>query len=296
MGDAPLADANRTRPASPRPPAAPADPRQALAQQYLQQAQSKLVEEEADAPRGRRGDRRGAESRTAAGLSLSIDKSIFIHALLVYVALTFAAFVVLLLYVFMNQTAAPGGMIAVVTGSVAIGVGFIVFAALSYASVCYLSIIETTTCGHTEIRDALYGGWREWFWTLPSTVGMLAVAAGIGWLVSLIAPANVWLLVDLAFVLLYPVLQLSALETGSPLAPVSLQVVRSLVRRPLAWLLFYALSVGLITFTWLAGRAAWHDPPFVTLVIMGVVVTAVLFIYGWLLGQLANVISLGEES
>jgi hypothetical protein len=142
----------------------------------------------------------------------------------------------------------------------------------------------------------LYGGWREWFWTLPSTVGMLGIAAAFGWGLSFLVPASMWITVGLSLVLVYPVLQLSTLETGSPLAPVSLMVARSLVQRPVVWLAFYAVSLAMIGAICVVARVAWHDPPIITMFIMGPLVTVALFFYAWLLGQLARLISTGEES
>jgi hypothetical protein len=298
-----LPDANRAKPSSPRPAVSgesprqpaepPLDPRQALAQQYLRAAREKLAEEEASAPRSAR---RAAQPQ-AAGFSLSIEKSTFVHVVLVAIAITFVAIGLVLLYAFMNQTAAPGGMIAVVVNSVAIPAGVLAFAVMSYASVCFLGIIESTSRGHTGVQDMLYGGWREWFWTLPSTLGMaiLAIMLAVG--LSYVVPIDVWLLIDLSLVFVYPVLQLSTLETGSPLAPVSWLVLGSLAKRPVAWLAFYALSFGLIGMLWLLGHLAWHDPPFITLLILGPAVTVALFFYAWLLGQLARLISsTGEKS
>lgn len=288
-----MPDANRTKPTSPRPAAEPPlDPRQALAQQYLRNAKAKLAEEEASAPRA---SRRAAVEPQAAGWSLSISRSTFVHLLLVSVAMTFVALLLLMMYFFLYQTAAPGGMIAVVVYSIAIPMGVFTFAGLSYLSVCFLGIIESTSRGHTDVQDVLYGGWREWFWTLPSTLGMLAIAALLGWGLSLVVPVGVGALIGLSLVLLYPILQLSTLETGSPLAPVSLTVCRSLVQRPFAWLVFYAISLVLLGMVWIVGRVAWHDPPIVTMFVMGPAVTVALFFYAWLLGQLARLISMGEK-
>lgn len=288
-----MPDTNRSKAAPSRPASEPAvDPRQALAQQYLQQAQSKLAEEEASRPKA---VRRAAQPRSTAGFSVSIDKSVYLHAMLVSIALAFAALMILMCYAFMNQSAVPPGMMGVVVYTIAIPVGVVTFAALSYVSVCFLSIVESTTAGHTEIGEALYGGWREWFWTLPTTLGMLAIAAAVGWGLSFLVPVSVWLLIEICFVVAYPILQLSALETGTPTAPVSYMVVRSLVKRPVAWFVFYAISLALVSTVWFIARLAWYDPPVVTMIIMGPVLAVALFAYGWLLGQLATLISTGDE-
>jgi hypothetical protein len=101
---------------------------------------------------------------------------------------------------------------------VALPAGIITAAALGYLSVCFLDVIESTSIGHTNV-DSLQGDWRDWFWTLPATLGMLAMAAAIGWILSLVLPVNVWLLIALCALMLYPVFQLSSLEAGSPVVP-----------------------------------------------------------------------------
>jgi hypothetical protein len=271
-----------------RPAEPPLDPRQALAQKYLRDAQAKLAEEEAEAPRAAR---RAAAKPGATGWSVSVDKSTFVHLLLVATAITLVSLMVLLLFAFMGQNAAPGGMIGVVVNSVAIPVGAVTFAGLSYLSVCFLGIVESTSQGHTDVQGMLYGGWREWFWTLPSTLGMVAISVILGVGLSYAVPLSAWALIGLSLVFVYPVLQLSTLETGSPLAPVSWMVCRSLFRRPVAWLALYVMSFALVGLLWLLGHVAWHDPPFVTMLVLGPAATAALFFYAWLLGQLARLIS-----
>jgi hypothetical protein len=178
----------------------------------------------------------------------------------------------------------------VVARVVALGTGFLTVAAWAYVSVCYLGIIESTSTGHTNV-DALEGDWREWFWTLPASLGMLAISAAVGWGLSFLIPVSVWWLIALAVLLTYPILQLSSLETGTPLAPLSLPVLASLVKHPVAWFVLYVISFALADVVWLVARLAWNDPPYSTMLIMGPIVTVALFFYAWLLGQLAQLIS-----
>jgi hypothetical protein len=101
----------------------------------------------------------------------------------------------------------------------------------------------------------------------------------------------VWILIGLSALVLYPYLQLSSLETGSPLSPLSLPVLQSFARHPAAWFVLYAVSFAMANVLWVLGRMAWRDPPYVTLAIMGPMVAVALFFYAWLLGQLAHLIS-----
>jgi hypothetical protein len=278
-----LPDVNRSRPAAAKSvPSAPDDPRLALAQQYLKSASADVAEKEAAQRQPHRGKSRPSNGPPRA-FSLTITPATIVHVLLSMVAFTFAAVAALWCLHLLLLNFAAGRIVALPTG-------VIVFAALSYVSVIFLSIIETTSAGRTEV-DSLPGDWRDWFWTLPSTLGMLGVAAFVGWFLSLGLPINVWLLIGLCALLLYPVLELSTLENGSPVAPLSLPVLQSMARHPFGWFIFYAITFALANLLWMVGRLAWHDPPYVTVLIMGPLVTLALLFYAWLLGQLALLIS-----
>ncbi len=273
----------------PAKPAAsePVDPRVAIARQYMKSAAADLAEKEAELPRSRRTS--SATGGTQAAFAFSISPATFLHVLLSVITVTFCACAWLWCFVLMmNYMTFDAGRI------IAMPTGFVTAATLGYLSICYLGVIESTAAGHTEV-DILQGDWRDWFWTLPMTLGMAAVAAGIGWLLSLALPISVWLLIALCLFLLYPVLQLSALETGSPLAPLSVVVVRSITKHPFAWLVLYGGSFAVMQGLFLVYRLAWVDPPFATILVLGPMVTVALFFYAWLLGQLAHLISTGKE-
>jgi hypothetical protein len=124
---------------------------------------------------------------------------------------------------------------------------------------------------------------------------MLAAAAFIGWLFSIAIPINVWVVIAVTVLWLYPLLQLSALETGSPLQPLSLPVLQSFVRHPFGWFIVYGISFALAQALWMIAQKAWHDPPYSTVAIMAPIVTVALFFYAWLLGQLASLISVENK-
>jgi hypothetical protein len=286
-GQSTLPEVNRPKPVAGRTQQqAPTDPRQALAQQFLQKAKVDVAEKEAAQPRARRA------AQTADGstkpFSLSIESATFVHILLAAFALTFAALAMTLTYHMLHVNFVVGRVIALPTG-------IIVAAALGYLSVCFLGVIESTSTGHTSV-DALQGDWRDWFWTLPATLGMLAVAAAIGWILSLVTPLNVWFLIALCVLILYPVFQLSSMEAGSSAVPLTLPVVRSIVERPMAWFVLYAMSFAVVTSLWFVGRAAWRDPPYATIVVTAPLAAVALFFYAWLLGQLACLISTEKKS
>jgi hypothetical protein len=285
-----LPDVNRPKPVAGRPAQSsqspPVDPRTALAQQYLKKAEAELAEKEAAQPPSRRRAQSGSGSTRP--FSLSLAPSTLIHILLSAFSLTFAALAVTLTYHMLHVNFVVGRVIALPSG-------IITAAALSYLSVCFLDVIESTSIGHTNV-DALQGDWRDWFWTLPATVGMLAVAAAVGWILSLVLPVNVWFLIALCALLMYPVFQLSSLEAGSPVVPLTLPVVQSIPRRPLAWFVVYAISFAVVGALSFVGRVAWRDPPYATILVLGPLVAVALFFYAWLLGQLAHLISTENKS
>lgn len=282
-----MPEAHRSRPGAGKPAeTAPVDPRLALAQQYLKSASTDLANKEREAARGRRAAAVAAGEKPRA-FSVSVSPATFVHVVLAVVVLTFAALAALWCLHLLLLNFVAGRIVALPTGVV-------VFASLSYLSALFLGVIESTSTGRTEV-DSLPGDWQEWFWTLPGTLGMLAIAAFIGWFLSLGLPVNVWLLIALCALVLYPVLQLSSLETGSPLSPLSLPVLQSIARHPVAWFVLYAISFAVANVLWVTARLAWNDPPYSTILIMGPIVTLALFFYAWLLGQLALLISMDKE-
>jgi len=275
-----MPDAKRST-SPPKPPETePVDPRTALARKYLQEAEAKLAEEEAGRPRARRP--------TANGFAFSIAPATFLHVVLAAFALTFDFLALVLTYHMLHVNFVVGRVVALSTG-------LLTAAVLGYVSVCYLGMIESTSTGETNV-DSLSGDWREWFWTLPSSLGMFALSAAVGWGLSLVLPANVWFLIAVSALVTYPIFQLSSLETGSPAQPLSPLVLASLVKHPAAWFVMYAISLVLVNLVRWVARLAWMDPPYGTMLVLGPTVTAALFFYAWLLGQVAQIIGRGEES
>jgi hypothetical protein len=286
-----LPDAKSSKPvAADSAAASPVDPRTALAQQYLKSAATEAAEKEAAKPRAHRTPAAHGPDRPRA-FSLSVSASTFAHIPLAAAILTFAALAVL----WCLHLLLAGGMGIRAGQAIAVPVGFIVAVAASYVSALYLGVIESTSTGRTEV-DSLAGDWRDWFWTLPATLGMLAIACFVGWFLSLGVPVSVWLLIAFCALVLYPILQLSSLETGSPLQPLSIPVLKSMVSHAWGWFVFYAVTFALVNALWALTRLAWRDPPYLTVLVMAPLVCLALLFYAWLLGQLAYLISSDKES
>lgn len=269
-----------------KPPRPPIDPRILAAQQFVTKVVDKASREkeaEKKAAQPRPKDETAAGKRSNAAFTFKITSATIAHLVLSALALTFVGLAAVFSYAVLGADFTAGRVMAV-------SLGMVSAAAMGYLSVVFLAVVESTSNGCTSV-EALQGDWREWFWTLPSTLGMLAIAAFIGWLLSVVFSANVWYMIAACAVLLYPILQLSSLETGSPFAPLSAPVLKSIVKHPLGWFVIYGISLALANGLWLAARLAWHDPPYSTIVILGPIATVALFFYAWLLGQLASLIS-----
>ncbi len=225
------------------------DPRRRLAQRYMQSAHDELAAKEAEQPARRPPAKENGGSGSVTDLVPSLAGSTIIHAILLSAVVTVATLTAVWCYVLLDTAFIAGRIVALPTG-------VLIFLTLSYGSAFYLGIVESTSHGRTSPEDSLRGNWQDWFWLIPSTVGTVAAAAGIGWLVSLPFDVATWKVIGVTVALLYPLMQLSTLENGSPLAPFSLGVFRTLGTRPLAWVFFYVASAAVISLTTLVARVA----------------------------------------
>lgn len=281
-----MSDPKPLRPSARQPPKPPIDPRILAAQQFVTKVVDKAQHEketEKSAAQRRSENTSAFGNPSSAAFKFAITAATFAHLILATLALTFVGLAAVWSYAVLGANITAGRVIAA-------SLGMVTAAVLGYLSVLFLTVVESTSTGRTSV-DTLQGEWQEWFWTLPSTLGMLAIAAFTGWLLSVAFSANVWFMIAACAVFLHPILQLSSLETGSPFTPLSLPVLASIVKHPLGWFVIYAISLALANSLWLAARTAWHDPPYVTVVIVAPLATVALFFYAWLLGQLAHLIS-----
>jgi hypothetical protein len=169
----------------------------------------------------------------------------------------------------------------------AMPIAWIVLLSAGYTSGSLLAVVQGTSEGYDAIDDWPYGDWREWVWSLRYTalvlVPTLLVAAGVWCLTSF---AGSWIPAFAAGFFVYPILLLSALETGSPLALYSRPVLGSLRTLWWGWAIVYAES-GLLLAAW-----AWYViaefpwAPFRTVAVAGPLLAAILLIYARLLGRL----------
>ena len=208
--------------------------------------------------------------------------------ILMSLAITAAALAAAFCYHLLNFMFVAGRIIALPTG-------MLCAATLSYASGCYLAVMQATSEGINEFDQWMEPDWKSWFWTLPTSAGMLVVSAVCGYGLSELLPISPVLVVAAAILVLYPVLQLSTLETGSLVSPISWVVLGSLGKCPIAWGIFYAVWMALgIGFLFLS-YVTWRDPPYVSILFMGPVAAALILIYARLLGRMAWSIAKSER-
>jgi hypothetical protein len=165
-------------------------------------------------------------------------------------------------------------------------VGLLTAAVLSYVSAMYLCVVRETAEGGDAVNDWSTDGWREWFWTLPSTLGMLVIALVAGWFAGRLTPETWWLPALVVTLLLYPVLQLCTLESESVIMPVSWRILRTLLTHPVAWAVFYLETSALAIGFCLLAYFVFADPPYVSLMILAPFLSSLILVYGRLLGRL----------
>jgi hypothetical protein len=163
---------------------------------------------------------------------------------------------------------------------------------LTLGAAC-LAILKDTANGQDEITQWPEGGPFEmiveampfamavFYSLLPGVVLYLLVGA-IG-----IMESSSWLFLEISLYLLFPVVQLSILESGSFAVPFSPPILKSLRDEFLLWLTFYltSLAMALILAVTLAGLT-W-DTKFLVLAVLGALWMFLLFMYFRLLGRLA---------
>ena len=158
------------------------DPRHRLAQKYMQRAHDDIASKEAEKPKSLRERPQSLHAKlTLADLRPSISNSTAMHALLLTLVVTVVLLGATVNYFLLNLAFIAGRAIAM-------PVGILIFIGLSYTSALFLGIVESTSNGHTEPDAMLTGDWRDWFWTMPASWGVLLMSAGFGWLLSRTEP------------------------------------------------------------------------------------------------------------
>lgn len=184
--------------------------------------------------------------------------------------------------------AAVGGLLIAMMLLGTSGVAGIIWAAAAFAS-C-LAVVQDTAEGNEAIEnwpEVVFLDWMlDGFFVLDSLALGAAVGLGAQRVFSAVGLQE-WPAVPISVLVMFPVLLLSMLETGSPLNPLSAPVWRSLLTAWWAWGLFYLETTALLAAVlWFAGLVV----DFIGILAIAVaapVLVAMLLIYSRLLGQLA---------
>ena len=157
---------------------------------------------------------------------------------------------------------------------------------LSYVSACAMTVIETTVAGYDEVIDWPTGDWREWFWAFFGALTLAGLGMALGFMLGKGLGLNAWAAGGVCSFVLFPIFAFSAMESGSPMMVISWPVLRSFATVWWAWLFFY-VETGAIVGGWVALMCAFFVPhPWVTSLVAGPLLAAVIFIYARLIGRL----------
>ncbi|MBD3674002.1 MAG: hypothetical protein HUJ26_10805 [Planctomycetaceae bacterium] len=181
-----------------------------------------------------------------------------------------------------------GGAGTVAAGFFALPTFWVSFWTLSYTSACGMAILEGTGAGQVVIDEWPEPDWREWATNMFYVAFIGLVAQGISVVLEMVSPnlPAPWLISLAQVHVIYPVILLSALETGTMFWPFSVPVYQSMWSHGRYWFLYYllagSLSAGYVS---VAGLSVLFDPIFSALW-MGPLTASVIFIHARLLGRL----------
>ncbi|MBN2474153.1 MAG: hypothetical protein JXB62_06080 [Pirellulales bacterium] len=213
-----------------------------------------------------------------------------------WLGLSVAGSVVLgVLKIVVDASATPN-IIGWISAMVLLGIAFMIgtmWAVIMFVDL--LAILGDTAYGYDQVEHWPEGSYGEWL------VESFLVAVALGLSLLLVGVTDYLLRdVDLlaglyypvSFILFFPVVLLSMLETSSPINPFSATVWRSMWTARSAWMMFYLETAILVVGCWYAVPLI-VSTPFPGVVLAAAVFVAGLFIYFRLLGRLAWCCSVG---
>jgi hypothetical protein len=164
---------------------------------------------------------------------------------------------------------------------------------ISALAACWLAIVTESSEGNDAIEAWPDLVFLDWMFEGLYVVMAALVSCIPGWLLALAWPGEPLLRAGViagGVAVFFPVVLLSMLDVGSPLAPLSAKILGSLWRAPGAWLVFWVESALLMAGLVGAAAAIYQWTP-AALVLMGPVFVLVSIWYFRLLGRLGWVLS-----
>ena len=206
-----------------------------------------------------------------------------------YLSLDFIALGLLVAFM-LSFASKQGGFPLIALAFFALPLIWLTVWSFSYAAASCLPVLIDTAAGNDRIETWPEPNWKEWALQLIyiSYIGIVAeVLSYIVGQVCAILTGSPWIASVVALFILFPVVLLSALEANTLWVPFTAPILKSLKTLWWGWLLFYALT-ALMAGAWLALLLIGISiAPYLTMLVAGPTLSAVLLIGSRLLGRLA---------
>jgi hypothetical protein len=187
----------------------------------------------------------------------------------------------------MLATLSMGSILGVFLLAGAIIVGWVL---MSFVAACLIDITVNAAYNADKLGDWPYEGFVDRIFSLLRVVWCLAFAAIPAGAVGTIAAflgAPFWLGFAPVAIFTFPFVLLSGLEADSPFWPFSEAIAQSLRQARSSWLAFYLTSAVLLGVCGVATVLIFRQAGPASMLILGPIWAAAVFIYGRLLGRLA---------
>lgn len=181
-----------------------------------------------------------------------------------------------------------GGAGTVAAGFFALPAFWVGFWTFSYTSACGMAILEGTGAGQVVIDEWPEPDWREWATNMfyLGFIGLVAQGISVGLEMVLPNLPSAWLISILQVHAIYPIILLSALETGSLFWPFSVPVYQTMWSHGRYWIVYYFLA-GMIAVGYVSVAVlSIQFDPMVSAAWMGPLTACMIFIQARLLGRL----------
>lgn len=186
---------------------------------------------------------------------------------------------------------------AIAAGGALLGVAIVGLISAGYAASCSFSILQETAAGVNAIEVWPEEGWKDGIFEFVLVMWLHASSGFFCYVFAmLVQPLTGYLSPPLLamHVLLFPLALISAMDSDSVWLPYSTMAMKSLLRLPGIWALFYLLSGAFLSLTCGAFVVLAVKVPFAAGLALGPFVATVVFIYVRLLGRLAW--KIGEDA
>lgn len=161
------------------------------------------------------------------------------------------------------------------------------FLTMGFALAHCRSIVEETAYGADTIENWPPFDWKGWLVTFLLAAVVFFEALAISYVLAIPRLFGSALPMLVLTFLLFPVFVLSSLENDNPLVPVAMPVLRSFQTVWWAWWLFYVITALLLVGWMGVTLLALIAQPYLSVLVSGPLLAAVMMIYARLLGRLA---------